>query len=55
MITGLGMLSGHWRNNITTNEYLHHRKFLKSYGHPPGTGEISDLNEKSVRENKIEP
>jgi len=40
------MVTGHWHNNITTDEYLHHQKFLKSYGHPTGTGDISELNQK---------
>jgi polyferredoxin len=55
LITGLGMLSGHWHNNITIDEYLHHQEFLKSYGHPTGAGEISGLNVKSTRENNVEP
>ncbi|MBN1211899.1 MAG: 4Fe-4S binding protein [candidate division Zixibacteria bacterium] len=51
LITGWGMVSGNWRNNITTDEYLHHQKLLESYGHPTGAGEISDLNQKANREN----
>ncbi len=40
LITGLGMLTGNWNNNIKTEEYLFHQKGLHSYGHPTGTREI---------------
>ncbi|MDD3732704.1 MAG: 4Fe-4S binding protein [candidate division Zixibacteria bacterium] len=47
VITGMGMVTGLWRNNITTDEYLHHQKYLKSYSHPTGTGEIMDYNQRA--------
>jgi ferredoxin len=47
LITGFGMVSGNWQNNISTEEYLYHQENLKSYGHPTGAQEISDLNRKS--------
>lgn len=47
IITGLGMLTGNWNNNIETEEYLFHQKYLFSYGHPTGTREIDALNKKT--------
>ena len=47
LITGFGMVSGNWQNNISTEEYFYHQERLKSYGHPTGAQEISDLNRKS--------
>lgn len=41
---GLGMVTGNWRNNVKTEEYLHYQKYLDSYGHPTGGSEIRELN-----------
>lgn len=46
-ITGLGILTGHWRNGIGTDEYLYHEKHLLDYGHPTGAKDINRLNEES--------
>jgi NAD-dependent dihydropyrimidine dehydrogenase PreA subunit len=43
-ITGLGMLTGHWKNRISTKEYLYHESHLMDYGHPTGADDISTLN-----------
>ncbi len=47
-ITGLAMLTGHWRNSISTNEYLYHEKHLMDYGHPTGAADISKLNQEAT-------
>ena len=44
VITGLGMISGNWKNNVSIDEYRHHQKYLKSYGHPTGTKDIDAYN-----------
>ena len=46
LVTGLGMLTGHWQNQITTRDYIKYEKNARSYGHPTGMSEISDLNRK---------
>ncbi len=46
LITGLGMISGNWQNNIETEEYLYHQQYLFGYGHPTSTNEIKKLNKK---------
>ena len=51
LITGLGMISGNWKNNIKTDEYLYHQKYLHSYGHPTGTKEIRKLNKDTDKNN----
>ena len=47
IVTGIGMLTGHWQNNITKEEYLIHYKYMNSYGHPTGVKEFKKLNEES--------
>lgn len=47
LITGFGIVSGNWQNNISTGEYFFHQEHLISYGHPTSTQGISDLNRKS--------
>ncbi|MCP4633223.1 MAG: 4Fe-4S binding protein [candidate division Zixibacteria bacterium] len=46
-ITGLAMITGNWSNGVTTGEYIHYHKFIKSYGHPTGTKEIEHLNKET--------
>jgi polyferredoxin len=42
-----GMMTGNWRNSVTTDEYLYHHKHLDGYGHPTGNGDIEKLNEET--------
>jgi len=51
-ITGLAMITGNWSNNISTDEYLQHHKYIESYGHPTGTKEIEQLN-KTTQDNPL--
>ncbi len=45
LVTGFAMLTGHWQNKITKEEYLIHYKIMNSYGHPTGVKEFKKLNE----------
>jgi len=47
LVTGVGMITGHWQNDITIEEYLHHIKYMDSYGHPHGAQDIKQLNEEA--------
>lgn len=44
-VTGIGMVTGYWQNDISKEEYLMHYKLMNSYGHPTGTKEIKKLND----------
>lgn len=46
-ITGFGILSGNWQNNISKEEYLQHFQSINTIGHPTSTSEIEKLNESS--------
>ncbi len=54
VVTGFGMLTGNWQNEITKDEYLHHYKYMGSYGHPTGTKEFKELNEQTLNQRKEE-
>lgn len=45
VITGAGMISGHWQNDITNEEYLIHYKYMNSYGHPTSTEAVKKFKE----------
>jgi polyferredoxin len=47
VITGAGMISGKWDNNISKEEYLHHYKYMNGYGHPTGTEAVKKFNEEN--------
>lgn len=49
-ITGIAMLTGHWQNNITKEEYLIHYKLMNSYGHPMGTSEVKEFRKEAGAE-----
>lgn len=44
LVTGIGMFTGNWDNNITKEEYLLHYKEMNSYGHPTGTEAVKKFN-----------
>ena len=46
-VTGFGMLTGHWQNTITKEEYLTHYKYMNSYGHPTGSEAVKEFNEQA--------
>lgn len=45
IITGLGILTGYWNNNVTTEQYLHHQQYLQGYGHPTDPDGLSRMNQ----------
>lgn len=46
IVTGIGIITGRWQNNITKEEYLYHQPLLKTYGHPTDTKGLQKLDEK---------
>jgi polyferredoxin len=46
-ITGFGIVSGNWQNDITKEEYLMHYKYMSGYGHPTGTEAVKKFNEEN--------
>ncbi len=46
-VTGAGMLTGNWQNDLTKEEYLYHYKYLRSYGHPTGPNAMRKFNEEA--------
>ena len=55
IVTGIGMFSGKWGNNISKEEYLMHYKNMNSYGHPTGTEAVKKFNEEANIQLKVEP
>ncbi len=52
LITGLGMLSGNWQNNISKEEYIDLYKDIDSYGHPTGTESVKKFNDEAIEKEK---
>jgi polyferredoxin len=52
VVSGFGMITGHWQNKITKEEYLMHYKLMNSYGHPTGVKEFKKLNKDVEIKNK---
>ena len=50
-VTGFAMLTGHWQNDITKQEYLIHYKLMDSYGHPTGSAAIKEYKKESIENN----
>ncbi|HSD64715.1 MAG TPA: 4Fe-4S binding protein [Ignavibacteriaceae bacterium] len=51
LVTGYGMLSKHWDNNISRRDYLIHYKMMNTYGHPTGTAAIKEFNKEAASNN----
>jgi hypothetical protein len=47
-VTGVGMLTGNWQNDLTKEEYLLHYNYMGSYGHPTGAEGFRELNKQSL-------
>jgi polyferredoxin len=54
VVTGIGMFTGNWDNNITKEEYLLHYKEMNSYGHPTGTEAVKKFNREVNVQSNIE-
>jgi polyferredoxin len=52
IVTGIGIVTGHWQNNIIPKEYLHHYKYMNTYGHPTGTAAMKELNKEAAKTSK---
>ncbi len=48
IVTGIGIITGHWQNDISAKEYLHHYKYMNSYGHPTGTAAVKEFNKEAA-------
>lgn len=44
IITGAGLVTGNWQNDITKEEALYHHKNLNTYGHPTSTESVERFN-----------
>ncbi|UCH65860.1 MAG: 4Fe-4S binding protein [Ignavibacterium sp.] len=53
LMTGAGMFTGNWQNNLTAEEYLFHYERMNSYGHPTGTAAMKEFNKKALMEKKL--
>ncbi|MCW8803413.1 MAG: 4Fe-4S binding protein [Ignavibacteriaceae bacterium] len=53
LLTGYGILTDNWQNNISKNEYLKLYKDMDSFGHPTGTEAIKNFNKEALKE-KVE-
>jgi len=52
IITGVGMITGNWQNDLSSKEYLIHYKQMDSYGHPTSTKSVKRFNEEVNKERK---
>lgn len=50
IVTGMGMISGNWKNNVTKEKYLEYYKNIDALGHPTSTEQIKELNKISSKE-----
>jgi len=48
IITGAGLVTGNWQNDITQEEFLYHHKLLNTYGHPTSTESVKRFNEEQL-------
>lgn len=51
-VTGLGIITGRWQNDITKEEYIHHYKLMDSYSHPAGINRVNEFNKQISGKNK---
>ncbi len=54
LITGIGIFTGHWQNDITAQQYLIHYKLMDTYGHPTGTTAINKLDQESKKKKNMD-
>lgn len=52
LVTGFGMLSGKWQNNISKEEYINLYKDIETYGHPTGTESVRKFNNEAIEKEK---
>ena len=44
LVTGIGMVTGYWQNNVSKDEYLLHHKNIDNLGHPTDSESIKKMN-----------
>jgi polyferredoxin len=49
-VTGIGMITGNWQNDISRQKYLIYYKYMDSYGHPTETAAIKKFNKEAASE-----
>ncbi len=49
-ITGIGIVSGNWQNDVSKEEYLILHKNINQVGHPRSPGELEKLNKEATLE-----
>lgn len=52
IITGIGMITGNWQNDLSSKEYLIHYNQMDGYGHPTSTESVKRFNEEVNQERK---
>lgn len=52
LVTGLGMLSGNWHNQITADQYIQLQQNVRMLGHPTGQRDIDLLNREAEQQPK---
>ena len=45
LATGIGMLTGHWQNDVSMHTYIENRVAIQSAGHPMSTSDVRKLRE----------
>ncbi|MCX6831733.1 MAG: 4Fe-4S binding protein [candidate division Zixibacteria bacterium] len=51
-ITGAAMLTGHWQNSITTQQYIEQQPYVRGYGHPISGSEMDKLGRPQIDDQK---
>jgi hypothetical protein len=54
VVTGIGIITGNWQNNITREEYLYLHKNIHIFGHPTGTEAVKEFNKDPDKKFKAE-
>jgi ferredoxin len=52
-VTGLGMITGNWQNNMEISDYMLHIKNIESstYSHPTGIEHLQEINKETSEMN----
>ncbi len=52
IITGVGMITGNWQNDLSSKDYLIHYNQMDGYGHPTSTESVKRFNEEVNKKRK---
>lgn len=53
LVTGAAMLTGHWQNNVSKEEYLYNFKNINSLNHFTGMGSVKNSNDSTISNNNF--